>query len=509
MPSTPLSVESKQFPGNRLELFILSVTLALVLIMAARIPLDTDMFWHLSAGKQIFTSGVLRTTDIFSFTRPGVFWLDHSWLPDVGMYLLFASGGFAALGAFVAVAAVLSLAILWFQLEGSAWIKAFLIILAGMVASGNWSARPQILTLVMMAATGLVLYRYKRKGKKEAWLLPILALVWANLHAGFLVLFMLVGLMIAGEALNHLLGMKGGQTLSWKSIRNLAFWGLASALVVNINPNGFLIWLAPLRENVGISLALTLISEWASPNFHDPFFVPFLIMVFGTLTAIALSVRRMDLTDLLTFLWFSGMALVSQRNMGIFALASAPILSRELFAAWMSNRKYLPVDRIHSWFEKHVPAKESGHSVFRGQHVLNLLIFGILAFVGILKLAYVSTPALVNTYTAQSYPVGAVAWIKANKPQGNLFNSYNWGGFLTWYLPSYPVFIDGRVDPYGNEIIGEWVSVVDADPDWQSILDQWGVHLILLEPDRPLVKELPGAGWHLLFQDPVSVLYGK
>jgi hypothetical protein len=432
------------------------------------------------------------------------------------MYLLFTSGGFTALGAAVALAAVLSLAILWFQMEGSALFKAFLVILAGIVASGNWSARPQILTLVMMALTGLVLYRYKSRGKNGIWLLPVIALVWANLHAGFLVLFMLVGLMIAGEVLNHLLGMKNEEVLSWKAIRNLALWGLASALAVNLNPNGFLIWLTPLRiwltplqQNVGVSLALPLISEWASPDFHNPFFIPFLLMVFGMLSAVALSGRRMDLTDLLTFGWFTGMTLVSQRNMGVFAMAAAPILSRELLAAWETNHDHLHFKQLRQFIEKHFPAKKHKPSTFRGQHVLNLLIFGILALAGISKLVYATYPALVNAYTTRDYPAGAVAWIKQNKPEGNLFNAYNWGGFLTWNLPSYPVFIDGRVDSYRDEMLGQWVSVVDADPGWQNILDQWGVHLVLLEPDRPLVKELPGAGWHLLFQDPVSVLYGK
>jgi hypothetical protein len=503
-PAVKPNLSKRQF-----ELFILVVTLLLVFIMAARTPLDTDMWWHLSAGKQIVTSGSLRTPDVFSYTRPGVYWLDHSWLPDVGMYWLFTSGGFTALGLFVAISAVLSLAVLWFQMEGSPLVKAFLVILAGIIASGNWSTRPQVLTLVMMAVTGLVLYRYKWKGKKQIWLLPILSLVWANLHAGFLVLFMLVGLMIAGELLNHSLGMKGDQVLSWKSIRNLALWGLVSALAVNLNPNGFLLWLAPLRQNVGVSLALPLISEWASPDFHNPFFIPFFVMVFGMLAAIALSGRRIDLTDLLTFAWFTGMTLVSQRNMGVFAMASAPILSRELFAAWETNRGYLHLDRIPVWFENRFPSKKPKPSAFRGQHILNLSIFGILVLVGMSKLIYATSPALVNTYMAKSYPVGAVDWIKENKPQGNLFNAYNWGGFLTWYLPSYPVFIDGRVDPYGNEIIGQWLSVVKADPGWQNILDQWNVHLVLLEPDRPLVHELPGVGWQLLYQDQVSVLYGK
>lgn len=503
----PKSFENR-LSKRRLDLFILLVTLVLVFIMAARTPFDTDMWWHLSAGRQIVTSGYLRTPDTFSFTRPGVYWLDHSWIPDIGMYLLFTWGGFIALGTAVASAAVLSLAILWFQLEGPAFFKAFLIILTGVVASANWTARPQVLTLVMMALTGLLLYHYRRQ-RSKLWLLPVIALVWANLHAGFLVLFMLVGLVLAGGVLDHFVGTKNEQALSWKAIRNLAFWGLVSALAVNFNPNGFLIWLTPLRQNVGVSLAIPLISEWASPDFHNPFFIPFLVMVFGVLASLALSARRMDLTDLLTFTWFTGMALVSQRNMGVFAMAAAPIFSRELLAAWESNHNHQFFSKVNRLFVRNASSKKSAHPTFLGRRILNLALFAILVFVAIAKLTYTSYPALVNAYYTRYFPIGAIAWIKENKPQGELFNSFNWGGFLTWNLPSYPVFIDGRVDPYGDEIIGQWVSVVNADPGWQDILDHWGIHLVLIEPNRPLVRELTSAGWHLLFQDRVSVLYGR
>jgi hypothetical protein len=514
-PATHPIHPKPQSPGDRrgvksnFELFILLSTLALIFIMAARITLDTDMWWHLSAGKQIWTSGALRTPDVFSYTRPGVYWLDHSWLPDVGMYLLFKWGGYAALGASVTLVAVISMAVLWFQMEGSAWGKALAIILAGAVASGNWTARPQILTLGMMALSGLVLYRYKWLRKDRVWLLPILALIWANLHAGFLVLFMQVGLMLLGEILNHLLGMAGEQVLPWKAIRNLALWGAASALAVNFNPNGFEIWLAPFRQNVGVSLAIGLISEWASPDFHNPFFIPFLIMVFGLISCLALSRRRMDLTHLLTFIGFAGMALLSQRNMGVFAMAAAPILSREMWTAWETLRAEMKLDRVGLFFKKLFPAKKPGRSTLIVQRILNLVIFAVLVSAGFSKLFYATSPGLVNDSQSLIFPTGAVAWIQENKPSGKLFNSFNWGGYLTWNLPDYPVFIDGRVDPFGDEIMQEWVNVINADPGWENILDRWEVRLVLIEPNRPLAKELLDTNWKLIYADELSVLFGR
>ena len=108
-----------------------------------------------------------------------------------------------------------------------------------------------------------------------------------------------------------------------------------------------------------------------------------------------------------------------------------------------------------------------------------------------------STPTEVN----KNVPVGAVEWLKENKAGGHLFNSYNWGGYLAWSLPQSPVFIDGRADLFGNELINDWWNVVDGTPQGFAILDQWKVQTILLEPSWPIIKLLPSAGWREVYQD--------
>jgi hypothetical protein len=70
----------------------------------------------------------------------------------------------------------------------------------------------------------------------------------------------------------------------------------------------------------------------------------------------------------------------------------------------------------------------------------------------------------------------AVDFLKENHPEGRLFNSYNWGGYLLWALPEYPVFVDGRTDLYNDEIIGQWSQVVRAEEGWQEVLARWDVH---------------------------------
>ncbi|HEX2981276.1 MAG TPA: hypothetical protein VHO48_13485, partial [Anaerolineaceae bacterium] len=71
------------------------------------------------------------------------------------------------------------------------------------------------------------------------------------------------------------------------------------------------------------------------------------------------------------------------------------------------------------------------------------------------------------------------------------------------------VFVDGRTDLFGDQIIGEWMTVVQAGEGWEQILDRWNVRLILLEPDRPLVPFLADAGWELHEAEEGYVLYGR
>jgi hypothetical protein len=90
-----------------------------------------------------------------------------------------------------------------------------------------------------------------------------------------------------------------------------------------------------------------------------------------------------------------------------------------------------------------------------------------------------------------------------------MFNSYNWGGYLMWTLRDYPVFVDGRTDLYSDEIINQWLQVVNAKNGWQTVLDKWDINLILIEPTWPIVKVLPNAGWKIFYQDNTAVLFGR
>jgi len=80
---------------------------------------------------------------------------------------------------------------------------------------------------------------------------------------------------------------------------------------------------------------------------------------------------------------------------------------------------------------------------------------------------------------------------------------------LQWSLPSFPTFVDGRTDLFGDEVVGEWITVVQAGENWKEILARYAADLVMLEPDRPLVERTAEGGWKPLYEDSQVVIYGR
>jgi hypothetical protein len=219
-----------------------------------------------------------------------------------------------------------------------------------------------------------------------------------------------------------------------------------------------------------------------------------LILTFG---AVGVSRRRLALSDFLLVSGFTYLSLMAWRNVAIFALVAPAALTRHAAPA-------LAVLGRKLGFHGASNARPRGALA-----ILNWALFVLLLLAALLQAAQ-ALPASANEEAfRESMPVEAVDTIRQSMPPGRLFSSYNWGGYLLWHLPEYPVFIDGRTDLYDDEIIDQWLQVVRGEPGWQETLDRWGVRLVLLEPTMPVVSLLQGQGWQLLYADETAVLYGR
>lgn len=491
--------------SNRLVLVLI---FALVFLMAARTPLDTDLWWHLRAGDNTLQTGLPMLTDTLSFTRAGTQWINHSWLSEVGMALVFRAGGYLGLSLVVALLAAISMVILYYQMSGPALLRAFIILLATLVAAVVWSPRPQILSLVLLAICSMILDAYRRKGINRLWLLPPIFVLWSNLHGGYPLGLMLIGAVMAGEIIDAWFEPSENRPAYWKRVRTLLPVMIGCGLAVIINPNGVSMWKIPF-QTVGIGILQDAIPEWASPDFHDFIQQPFLWLFLLVIAAFATTRRHVDGADWIAILLFGAGGLMARRNFGPFAIIAAPILSRYLCEAITALRG------VHS--KKSQSLAEGRFNRPISPHVqkgINLLLMGFIGFIAVVKLYVVSQPQFVQAYEHTVFPVDSVNWLRETSQEsgpfkGNLFNSYAWGGYLTWAYPEKPVFVDGRTDLYGDEIISEWLTVVQGNEGWQGILDRWEIGLVMVEPDRPVVSLLGANGWTLIHEDRIAVIYQK
>jgi hypothetical protein len=106
-------------------------------------------------------------------------------------------------------------------------------------------------------------------------------------------------------------------------------------------------------------------------------------------------------------------------------------------------------------------------------------------------------------------PLSAVAYLKDHQITGNTFTDPNiWGGYVIWALPSNPVYIDGRIDMYGDQFVKQYLNIIWNGADWREPFDRYGVRVVIIEPKSALSRELLASGqWSKVFEDDISVVF--
>jgi hypothetical protein len=414
--------------------------------------------------------------DAFSYTRLGTPWMNAFWLSEIMFYLIYKLGGYFALTIFVSLMAALTFHIIQRRLSGNPFLNAFVVLLAVITAAPIWGPRPQILSFLFIALLDQWL-----SAKQNKWFIVALFVLWANIHGGWIWGFLLLAAHLAGLLVQLVFIKKEEGNNPFKEIKDLLIPAFVSVFAIGLNPNGLAIWKLPF-EQVNVSMQ---IQEWLSPDFHRVDFHPFLWMIFLLILTSPFQSKTPNWSQIFKVLGFAYLTFVAQRNIALFAIVAVPLLAEWMNAALQFRQNKEPI---------------SPSLKFDG--LFNNLIVIILSVTALGYALLVSRPAEVDKH----YPSDAVQWIQNNHPTGRLFNSYNWGGYILWRLPEYPVFIDGRADLYGSELISQWQNVTAAQTNALSILNSWDVDLVLIERNTPIVPLLKQNGWKIVFQDEMSVI---
>jgi hypothetical protein len=476
------------------QIFAALLFLAL-LLLTLRPIVDPDFWWHLRTGQLILQTRAVPRMDPYSFTVEGKTWIAHEWLSEVIIFLVYRLGGKGLLVLFfgLMISATFFLTYLRCPPGSRPYLAGFALLLGALTTAPTWGVRPQMISLFLTALFLLLLDRFRQTGGRKFILpLPVLMLLWVNLHAEFILGPAVLGIYIAGEFFKILAGfLRDKLEIKLDTFRNL-FWMLgilaACLAVIVINPNGFRLYLYPFETLTSPSMQL-FIQEWASPDFHQLEWQPLIWMILALIGLGMFGRKPASITNILLVLIFGYAALRSMRHVPLFAIAAVPVLAEQA-GALVQIKGEAPLERrLSAWLAA-------------GLALLALLLVGA---------RFVSVTGQQAKAEKDNYPVGAVDWIARNRPPGNIYNTYGWGGYLIWRLyPDYPVYIDGRADVYGDQFIYAYSDVYRGLSNWPAALASANVRLVLVEPGSGLAAALrKDPSWDVAYEDKLSVLFTK
>ncbi len=466
--SASLADRASQFTFERFStaFFFLALMLA-----ACLMPAQTDTWWQLRTGEEMWRSHQVMLRDEFSHTVAGGYWPNHEWLAQIVFYAAYTVGGLPLLTALCAAAVTLTWAIIASLTPGPRFTRLVLLG-AGVVMSGPaWSLRPQVFSLALVALTLWILVR-----RRWLWSLPALFLVWANLHGAVA----LGGVIMAAAMVAALL-------VNREQLRTMAPIAVACLFATAATPLGFTLW-----SEVPSSLARLHsygVLEWQPPGLaitDAPFWLAALAAI------VLLFINRASLltswsTVLLgaCALMFLILSIKTRRNIPTFVLCTVPLIGTLLH----QERRQAVAARVE-------------------RPMLNAIAFATMAAIGVLFVGQ-----------AWRQPLPRLGWTPVpedlrravtNCP-GRLYNRYDDGGYLIWFARDKKVFMDSRQDPYSEDIVHGHIQL-ETSGDYKEIFGRYDIGCALTVPGSPLATRLErdrwpresGAGSWVVFTRPLA-----
>jgi hypothetical protein len=458
---------------------------------------DGDLPRHILNGNLILQTRNISTTDLFSFRTSGRPSFPHEWLSQV----LFASAynwlGLDGIVLLVGLVLLLTWGIVYHQTirrSGSFFSALILIGLAIGASQIHVLPRPHLFTYLLTAIWIILLENMDEHNTRAWWLLPIVMLLWVNLHGMFVLGMLIWGMYLAGSFLEQ----PSRDWFTSQKTKFLLLGGGLSLLATLLSPSGPRIWeaIASLGSNTYIT---SKIPEYQSANFHLPETWPFILLLLLTIVGFARSLERVPWKYVLLATAFTGMALYTSRMLPLFAMVLTPIAAK-VIADWL--RQEYP----HSTFLAMERNISKTNSTANG--MVWIFVVVILAALMLGSGGRLDPEGRGNAFDPRFFPVEAVAWLQDHPQEGHMFNEFDWGGYLLLRLwPSQQIFMDGHTHIYGEALTREYEQVITLGAGWQDVFDKYDVSWVIMRKNAPLVKTLSGReGWHIVYEDPTAVV---
>ena len=477
------------------DLIFIAVFVGCLLIGSRMLNTDGDLGRHLALGTYMLNTRNVPLNDVLSFTRSGAPRPPYEWLAQIGLAgvnRLLGLDGVVLLTALVIAAAFLVVCSDALSRSRSPVIAVLISAWAAVASSLHWLTRPHIFSFLFFALWVASLERLRTKQRIPLWALPALMLVWANTHGGFVLGFLAWAAYVLGSWLER----SRHHGTSSDGRRQLLLVGGASLVASAITPDLWHNWEAVLQNRSAYVLSHT--AETMMPDFSLPGTWPFIGMLSLGLVGIALNFKILIPAHVLLLVGLAILGAAMARNIPLFAIAAGPILSDWFGGALTSRRRWARLEAA-------VWKIEVGLAGFVWPA---LVVFGALAWFSYQSVerhrqAYQFSPGI--------FPVKAVDWLQTHPVQGNLFNDFNWGGYVLYRLwPNQQVFIDSQSDFYGEALTREYEDLMSAEGDWRAALERYEIRSVLVPPSSVLAERLQvDAAWQPLFGDQTAVIFAR
>ncbi len=475
---------------------------------------DCDTGWHIRTGEWIIANGWVPLHDIFSFTKPGAPWFAWEWLSDVLFAKLNGLGGLQALVIFsiLMLAVTFGALFLLVRRKSNPIVAIAVTMLAAAASSIHFLARPHLFTLLFLVIFYAALEQV-RDGRTRLLGVPILAalpvvtILWTNLHGGFFIGALMILAFGGGEIL-HLVFCPNAadRRPAWLKARRYFLSGLACLAASLINPYTYHLHVH-MVQYLRDPWNSQHIVEFLSPSFHHPTAIFFEAMMLMAVAAALWNLRQGRFTEaLLVFVWAHG-ALLAARNIPIFMIAAAPPVAAAI-QQWLLR---VPDLKVAAWLRVAAGkfnriADETGET----DSIARLHLVSVAGVLLVAALIYAPHPPkkFRAEFDPKSYPSGALATLRSD-PAGRIFTHDEWGDYLIYRLyPAHKVFVDGRSDFYGNDFEEKYIDVLNVKYGWEKILSGFGVDTILMPPSAPLSGALKESSrWRVVYDDGMALVF--
>ena len=467
----------------------LGLVLFFILTIAFLLPVTpNDYWWYVRIGRDTLQSGAIPTRDALSYTQAGSPVVYHSWLSAVLFWLLYRAGGLTLTVLARGAALALAYALIWSlarKAGSGAKLASLLTLLAALASSSNWSMRPQIFAYPLFALALWALYRWEQGKTKMIWLLPLICLLWVNLHGSFVMLFLLAGAAFVFG--------KGNRKV-------LALALAASFAVTLVNPRGFGAWMYVVASLSDPSSQVFSV-EWSPPVNAgwqmNLFFVWLLAFPFLAASLRChsgqVSPRKRTRMEWAWFLGFGLLALWGERYVIWFVLILT-VLTASLLAEWGQR-----------WLDR---PRRAGIPTLDFSLAILFIVMPLAVLPGLREGWWDKAPSpLENT------PVQATEWL-AGRPElpGPLWSEIGFSSYLEFALPSRPTWIDTRFEVFPVEQWEQYRAINSGEWNWQSLLDEAAVNLLMVsksEQPRLLAALEASPAWCPAYRDEVAVIYQR